>query len=317
MDTLGPVSVLDSGRRSRDAVITDRLTRRRSPERPRLKASRSDMDVVYRIPQPYRTSFSARQSVERLNVSDRSRSLSPTSSLRSFQSSRSERVGRVRHVRAKSPKRVTYDTRVTVRHSDTDDSMFTELSSRDLESSPSHLVKSDFLHMNTSVQSKDSGLDYSLQLRDLSHQILKMDWSTQDKDRLDASFIGSSQDHSPVTGTSLHGILKESQNSRQNLSEPGFGSSPTHGPLHITLSHQGDKENALSADDHVTIQPQAHVSAVASLRDSQYERSHSYRKAITDHYSSEVKALVDAGVEEKAQPVAGNRENGGLVAQQR
>ena len=51
-------------------------------------------------------------------------------------------------------------------------------------------------------------------------------------------------------------------------------------------------------------------------RDYQHDRTLSYRHAISDHYSSEVRALVDAGVQEKPpSPMA--RENGGLLAQQR
>ena len=52
-------------------------------------------------------------------------------------------------------------------------------------------------------------------------------------------------------------------------------------------------------------------------RDYQHDRTFSYRQAITDHYSSEVRALVDAGIAEKPQHVPDGRENGGLQAQQR
>ncbi|KAK7482367.1 hypothetical protein BaRGS_00026386, partial [Batillaria attramentaria] len=314
MDSLGPVSVLDSGRRTRDTLVADRVTRRRSPDRPRLKPAHSDLDVVYRIPQPYRTSFSAKYSVERIPGSDRSRSLSPTSSLRSVQSSRSGRLGR-----AKSPKRVTYDTRVTIRHSDADDSMFAELSSREFEPSPryspTHKSASPSLH--SSQLSKDSGLDYSMELRDLSDQIIKMNWS-RDRDELDAS-RGSAAGAAP--SPSPHGILKESQNSHK---QPGSRLSPTSQhqppPSRTPPASRGDKENTPNGSPP----PQAFSpdrgntpkSANTISRDYQHDRTFSYRRAISDHYSSEVRALVDAGIEEKP-PSALSRENGGLLAQQR
>ncbi|GFO02617.1 disks large-associated protein 1 [Plakobranchus ocellatus] len=179
MDTEGPVSVLDRRTRSssRDRVIADRITRQRSPGpafrrggRSR-KGSQTSVDdvragetneegaeeaVVYRISQPYRTSFSAAHSVTwgvRVPPKsvDRSRSLSPTASVRSNASIMSAPPGPYSSIlhnshyrpstglmapadkrrprgRSKSPKRVTYNTRVTVRHSDTEDNMFTQLS---------------------------------------------------------------------------------------------------------------------------------------------------------------------------------------------
>lgn len=315
MDTLGPVSVLDSGRRNRDALVADRLTRRRSPDRPKLKAAHSDLDVVYRIAQPYRTSFSARHSVERLPGSDRSRSLSPASSLRSFQSSKSERTVRGRHGRAKSPKRVTYDTRVTIRHSDADDSMFTELSSQEVEASPAHPLhhKSASPSLHSSQLSRDSGLDYSMQLRDLSDQIIKMDWS-KNRDGLDSSGLSAG-------GTSPQGILKESQNSHKHSAGkviPTAAHPPP--PSRTPPASRGDKENTPNGSPppqsftRETGNPPKSSSTVS--RDYQHDRTLSYRRAITDHYSSEVRALVDAGIEEKPPNVMA-RENGGLLAQQR
>ncbi|KAL8571005.1 hypothetical protein ACOMHN_037865 [Nucella lapillus] len=343
MDTLGPVSVLDSGRRHRDVLVADRLTRRRSPDRPgRLKTSHSEMDVVYRIPQPYRTSFSAKHSVERLPGSDRSRSLSPTSSLRSFHSCRSERVGvrRHGHGRAKSPKRVTYDTRVTVRHSDADDSMFTELSSREFESSPSSYSYSSsrspasLSHTSTPSNrhmSKDSGLDYSTQLRDLSDQIIKMDWSHKEQAGAAAAA------HSP------QGILKESQNSHKHPpllashgpSSPGRIPTTTTTPVSSrTIPQVGvsDKENAPNGSPSPPPPPprgggqsgQPRVVGGGSIsRDYQHERTFTYQEAAGDSYSPEVRVLVDASLQETSttttsSPLADGRENGGgLLAQQR
>lgn len=332
MDTLGPVSVLDSGRRTRDALVADRVTRRRSPDRPRLKAAHSDLDVVYRIPQPYRTSFSARHSVERLPGSDRSRSLSPTSSLRSTQSCRSDRIGRLRLGRAKSPKRVTYDTRVTIRHSDAEDSMFGELSSRELESSSSYTqnlkshAQSPSLH--TSQLSRDSGLDYSLQLRDLSDQIIKMEWA-KDKDSADSSVKPLA--HADAGGCVQKGvkpnpnppsILKESQNSHHKNAGSKYSPPP---PLHPAPSRtpqasRGDKENTPNGSpppQSFAREPAVTPKTTRTIsRDYQHDRTLSYRRAISDHYSSEVRALVDAGIEEKPPSMLG-RENGGLLAQQR
>lgn len=308
MDTLGPVSVLDSGQRHRDTVVADRLTRRRSPNRPRLRQALSELDVVYRIPQPYRTSFSAKHSVERLPGSNRSRSLSPASSLRSVQSSRSDRGGVRRHGRAKSPKRVTYDTRVTVRHSDADDSMFTELSSRECESSPSSYQKSPAPLHTSNHLSRDSGLDYSTQLRDLSDQIIKMDWASKEEVESDTP--------------SPQGILKESQNShKQPLACQPSPTSASHS-LRALPAGRGDKENTPNGSPPRQQPPSGDfyhtpkVSATIS-RDYQHDRTFSYRQAITDHYSSEVRALVDAGIAEKPPHSLDGRENGGLQAQQR
>ncbi|GFS05688.1 disks large-associated protein 1 [Elysia marginata] len=188
MDTEGPVSVLDRRTRSssRDRVIADRITRQRSPgpafrHRGRHRSGSQlsvdethaayrdandenagdDTAVVYRISQPYRTSFSAGHSVtwgrarpvqpRTTPSTDRSRSLSPTASLRSNASIMSAPPAPFSSIlhnshyrpstgamypadkrrprgRSKSPKRVTYNTRVTVRHSDTEDNMFTQLS---------------------------------------------------------------------------------------------------------------------------------------------------------------------------------------------
>ena len=181
---------------SRDRVIADRITRQRSPgpafrrggrHRSGSQLSVDDVNasyrdandenaaagggegaeegLVYRISQPYRTSFSAAHSVTWGRVArpvqpksamaatptDRSRSLSPTASLRSNASIMSAPPAPYSSIlhnshyrpstgamypadkrrprgRSKSPKRVTYNTRVTVRHSDTEDNMFTQLS---------------------------------------------------------------------------------------------------------------------------------------------------------------------------------------------
>ena len=327
MDTLGPVSVLDSGRRSRDVVVVDRLTRHRSPNRPRLKQALSELDVVYRIPQPYRTSFSAKYSVERLPGSSRSRSLSPASSLRSVQSCRSDRAGVRRHGRAKSPKRVTYDTRVTVRHSDADDSMFTELSSRECDgSSPACQRSPAPLHASNHL-SKDSGLDYSTQLRDLSDQIIKMDWPSKQEAAVEPAAAAAAP---AAAAQGPHGILKESQNSHKHPppgqqspagTGTGTGASQAHNPR-VPHVGRGDKENTPNGSPPAR-QPASgdfyhtpKVSATIS-RDYQHDRTFSYRQAITDHYSSEVRALVDAGIAEKPPHLTEGRENGGLQAQQR
>ncbi|KAH9498714.1 hypothetical protein Btru_004652 [Bulinus truncatus] len=301
MDTEGPISVLDRRPRSssRDKVIADRITRQRSPgpsfrhNRDRRVPSQDSnvgvedeegQDVVYRIAQPYRTSFSARHSVAWGKV-DRSRSLSPTSSLRSDSSRASAPPifysgggdKRRPRGRSKSPKRVTYNTRVTVRHSDTEDSMFTELSSREYDDEgdlvPMRPIVSPFSRALISPRynefsqlspisldgpkspaepqpprprvrdvtnmmhnapggggggscsdspndvSYDSGLDYSTELKDLSEQITRMQWSP----RQNRVILGkpppfappTRHHHPPPRGAHApHGILKDSQNSR-------------------------------------------------------------------------------------------------------
>ena len=146
-----------------------------------------------------------------------SRSLSPTTSLRSLQSTRSLGGVRRHHGRAKSPKRVTYDNRVTVRNSDANDSMFAELST----GSPQR-PRAASLQTSNHI-SKDSGLDYSTQLRDLSNEIIKTDWSERRRgdegreDMNDSGYHHQYHHHNPGyyhSQHSPHGILKESQNSR-------------------------------------------------------------------------------------------------------
>ncbi|CAG5116645.1 unnamed protein product, partial [Candidula unifasciata] len=294
MDTEGPVSVLDRRVRStsRDRVIADRITRQRSPgpssrhhrtpgadcQIGSVNDEENQEELIYRISQPYRTSFSAKHSVTWGKV-DRSRSLSPTSSLRSDLSYCSMpptlKVGGSKHRtrgQSKSPKRVTYNTRVTVRHSDTEDSVFTELSSyeyddEDLSPQPKvspfsrclisprynefsqlspvldsrketppqpevhHHVR-DITNMSYSSAtdqsfiSRDSGLDYSAELKDLSDQITKMNWSPKDSHyahnqtrQVPAStdpYFKQSSSPTSSSAPSPQGILKTSQGAYDN-----------------------------------------------------------------------------------------------------
>lgn len=293
MDTEGPVSVLDHRIRSssRDRVIADRITRQRSPG-PSSRSHRShgvdaqtgsvndedsQEELIYRISQPYRTSFSAKHSVTWGKV-DRSRSLSPTSSLRSDLSYCSVpptlKIGgdkRRTRGQSKSPKRVTYNTRVTVRHSDTEDSVFTELSSYEYDDddfSPQPKVSpfsrslispkyNEFSQLSPvldsrketsrhpqvhhhvrditnssyssatdqSFISRDSGLDYSAELKDLSERITKMNWSPKNNhnSHTQARQVSSptdpyfNQSSSPTSSApSPPGILKTSQGFYEN-----------------------------------------------------------------------------------------------------
>ncbi|XP_046553193.1 serine/arginine repetitive matrix protein 2-like isoform X1 [Haliotis rubra] len=290
MATSGPVSVLDSGRREAAGTLRDRVTRRRSPARCASRSSIhelqlnelqvTDFDIDYRIPQPYRTSFSATHSVEK--KVGRSRSLSPSSSLRSGRRPKGARS------RSKSPKRVTYDTRVTVRHSDTEDSMFTELSSHEFESSPQSLtINSHPNKLNTSIRSADSGIDYSSQLRDISQQIYKMDWSPHNT--LDKSSRPS------------HGILKDKQNSvnmspvspMSPVSNDSIQVSP-QSPVSVDI---GNKEN--SPDGSVSRTGDTDKRRIIT-REYNYDRTISYRIAVQEEPSDELKQIGEEIIDGKS-----------------
>lgn len=280
MDTEGPISVLDRRTRStsRDRIIADRITRQRSPgpafRHGGCKAvcqAGGDYDdqqeVIYRIPQPYRTSFSAKHSVT-WGKADRSRSLSPTSSLRSELSCSSvppmvsaRTDSSHSRGRSKNQKHVTYDTRVTVRHSDTEDSVVTELSSYEDEEIPLRPNISPFSrsiispryiefsqlpsHPATQISSPEypevqrqvidvtnlcchsslseqlaltehSPLDYSDELRNLTEQIARMDWSPKQtrKDKNLSKQMASTENYfQNYKSASPTEILTDSQNS--------------------------------------------------------------------------------------------------------
>ncbi|XP_041371914.1 disks large-associated protein 4-like [Gigantopelta aegis] len=274
----GPVSVLDS--RSLDGstkIVRDRITRHQSPGRYSMQSlNDEDFNVTYRIPQPYRTSFSATHSVEK--IGGRSRSLSPASSLRS---GKSGKYGRSRS-KSPNPKRVTYDTRVTIRHSNTGDSMFTELSAQDFDSSScnpytfSKTSRGNYgKNLNQSLLSADSGIDYSSELRDISQQICKMEWP--------------SRNSADKTSPPQHGILKDCQNAKKAVSLSQLAQSATKS------SNIGNKENSPSSASYETPKHKTNIS-----KEYSYDRTISYRMAMHEQPSEEMRKLAEAMLEEKA-----------------
>ncbi|KAL3837040.1 hypothetical protein ACJMK2_022430 [Sinanodonta woodiana] len=170
----GPASVLDHRKvNDCDNVVRDRLTRQRSPARSHKRDSycseEEEVIVSSRISQPYRTSFSAVLAPERTKR-ERSRSMSPCSSLKGSDRSRSKSPGG----RRGKPKHVTYDTQVVVRESGTHDSTYTPLSDKDLnESLRNFSADSSSLSPDNSTMSDITSSEYSSQLRELSQQIVE------------------------------------------------------------------------------------------------------------------------------------------------
>ena len=169
MASSGPPSVLDRRNPNPDSnnLVVDRITRRRSPVRP-IKGAGSDQ-IVPRIAQPYRTSFSAVVSLPRHNkLPDEVTAANMT--LDKLRTDHGQlKSGR----RGVSPRHVTYDTTVKVRHSDTEDSLMTSLSGQDSSYSPleSPRDSSDILSPLSAMSSESE--KSCPQLRSGSHEVLK------------------------------------------------------------------------------------------------------------------------------------------------
>ena len=267
MGTRGPTSLLDS--REVDGlshVVRDRLTRRRSPARDSNRYSYSsdisfeEEDIDIRVPQAYKTSFSAVVSPTRTKR-DRSRSASPcTSSLK----------GRNRH-RSKSPggrrKHVTYDEKVLIRESGTQDSIVTNLSDRDTESvSAQSSLNSSVL---TSDMSASSPRDYSSELRELSQQIVR------------EYPLSASDTESPILpskASNNHALVK--------TSTPN-GTARKNTDVESKSPRQNGQSYYREGKSKIVIK-----------EDYDHDRSVSYRVAIKQNYSDEVRQRADSLIEE-------------------
>ncbi|XP_064594345.1 uncharacterized protein LOC135461267 isoform X2 [Liolophura sinensis] len=276
-------SVLDSGvRNSSPKVHADRITRRRSQSR-----HRDDEDeevVVPRVSQPYRTSLSAVAPPVRMKKSERSRSVSPGGSLISSGRSRSKSPGN----RRSSPKHVTYDERVTVRHSDTDDSIVTDLSGKDssLELSPQEPASkpnSNYLSVNSGATS-DDGSSHASQLRQTCHQIT--DWYSQ---------TSSPSQHSSSPGSTMDRLqvsMSSYPSHSPDQSSDFFTSSPGRGDSGVYTDGEGAAKRG-----KINIE-----------KDYNHDRTISYRMAIKAQYSDEVKRMASANIQEICpQITAGSR----------
>lgn len=131
MASSGPPSVLDRRNPNPESnIVFDRITRRRSPVRP-AQGTGADQ-IVPRISQPYRTSFSAVVSLPR----HRKLSAEVAAANLTLDKLRADHGPVKSGRRGGSPRHVTYDTTVKVRHSDTEDSLMTSLSGHDSSYSP-------------------------------------------------------------------------------------------------------------------------------------------------------------------------------------
>lgn len=234
MDTLSPQSVLDHRQNIESSVIPDKITRSKSPRRPLSVTFNPEIyqeDIINRVPQPYRTSFSAVTTLERR---DRSRSTSPASTLSSLKSIRSRSKSPV--TRKLSPKHVTYDSVVTVRRSNSYEVQ--QLSGED---------KNEMANNNEDYQSK---------IREMSEMIVK-EYSSPEKENVDDLFISDppKKTHDGIQNGAPNGRLPKSK-------------------------QRSPPKQVLSKDyDH--------------------DRTISYRKAIHDQYSNEIKTLADNVVDER------------------
>ena len=258
----GPASVLDSreitSRENSTHVIRDRLTRHRSPARSSNRWSYTseegsdDEDVIKpKIPQPYRTSFSAVAPPDRIKR-DRSRSTSPcTSTLKGINRSRSKSPGR------RSNRHVTYDEKVVIRGAETSDSEVTNLSDKDLNETSGHFSANS--SMMESDMSNSSQRDISMELRELSQQIVKEYSSLETGDSPDLSSQKRNQNHKSSTPNGTAKMMATNNGSmkpRQNVK---------------VVSEGGQKKKIIVSEDYDN------------------ERSISYRVAVTNNYSDEIK----------------------------
>lgn len=235
MDTLSPQSVLDHRQNKDSCAIADNITRNKGPKRPLSVTFDPELDqeeIINRVPQPYRTSFSAVTTLERR---DRSRSSSPTTSVvSSLKSDRSRSKSPL--TRKLSPKHVTYDSVVTVRRSNSYEVQ--KLSGEE---------KEDMANNST---------DYQSRIREMSEMIVK-EYSSPEKEDADKLFVSDPP--------------KRNRDAVKNGAPNGRvpGNRPRSPPKQV-LS-----------------------------KDYDHDRTISYRKAIHDNYSSEIKQLADNVVDER------------------
>ena len=290
MAARGPQSLLDRREPDRDVnVVRDRLTRQRSPARsPRARSNSygnegvDEEEISVRISQPYRTSFSAVLPPTR-GKKDRSRSTSPgCSSLKGSDRSRSKSPGG----RQSRQKHVRYSDRVVIRETGTSHTSGTSdsvgnLSDRDMNNTSGyHSAKSSVLSADNSKMSlarKDKSKmsqdasqerDYSSELRELSQQIVREYSYPKDREN---SVEKSSQNHNAQT---------------------------PNGNVSVKESH---------SSSHVVKSKTKQAPAMVVKDNYDHDRSISYRAAIKDHYSNEIRQKADALVHEEP-PVVRRKE---------
>ena len=281
MAARGPQSLLDRREADREThVVRDRLTRQRSPARSPCGRSNScgnegEEEICVRISQPYRTSFSAVLPPSR-GKKERSRSTSPgCSSLKGSDRSRSKSPGG----RQSRPKHVRYSDRVVIRETGTSDSVG-NLLDKDMNNTSGYYSanstvlsadnsKTSVVRADNSKMSQDTSQerDYSSELRELSQQIVREYSYPKDREN---SVEKSSRNHNAQTPNGNVSI-KESRSS------------------------------------HV-VKPKTKQAPAMVVKDSyDHDRSISYRAAIKDHYSTEVRQKADALLQEEP-PVVRRKE---------
>lgn len=257
----GPASVLDQREIDRDGaahIVRDSLTRHRSPARSSNRysytsdnGSLEDDLINPRIPQPYRTSFSAVIPPERIKR-DRSRSTSPcTSSLKGSNRSRSKSPGGRR-----SHKHVTYDETVVICDSKNSDRIATNLSDQNINDTSERLTADNL--MVGSDLSESSQRDYSSEIRDLSQQIV-MEYSNNAENNTPEMSSQNRKQHQAKASTP-NGIAKVAADS---------GSRKPMQNIQINNNTNGNKKIGISED-------------------YDNERSTSYRVAITNNCSEDI-----------------------------
>lgn len=252
MDTLAPQSVLDHRSNKKESLlVSDRITRHKSASNPSDQVSDSE-EIDIRIPQPYRTSFSAVLTPARVSK-ERSRSTSPARVLTSSMKSEHGAVGR-----KLSPKHVTYDAKVTVRHSDSYDHETEVLQGDELNSSVDPAFDPSF----TDYESPGGKMDYSSKIREMTELIVN---EYSDKNGVD--------------------VTDSSQNSRKRV-----------------MGRQNAKNGLTNGGSPSPQKPMPPVHQLSKEYD--HDRTVSYRQAITNQYSEEVKKLAEAKIEERYPPGA-------------
>ena len=260
MDILGPQSVLDH-RRGDNIIKEDRFSRGRLKQ----VNEESEQELIdLKTPQAYRTSFSSIATPVRLKT--RSRSPSPlTSSLKSCRSSSKTSLER-RH----SPKHVTYDSNVTIRHSDSfDDSLGSSISlsnSNKTMGQPKRV--NEDRHQQPLRYNDSENMDYSSKIREMTKK-LEEEYPSEHK----------------------NGMMDS-----ENRFKPSMENRPANEQRRLqTVPSEGrGKPNGQT----LIGRPPRPKQQVLISREYDHDRTVSYRNAISAQYSKEIRELADACVEE-------------------
>ncbi|XP_062580767.1 disks large-associated protein 4-like [Saccostrea cucullata] len=251
MDTLAPQSVLDHRSNKKEShLVSDHITRQKSASGVQNRDPETEEEIDVRIPQPYRTSFSAVLTPAKVKK-ERSRSTTPTRVLTS--SMKSEHGATARKV---SPKHVTYDAKVTVRHSDSFEHETDVLQGEELNSSIDPAFDPSF----TECDSPREKTNYSTKIKEMTELIVK--------------------EYPVQNGVD---VTDSSQNNTKRV-----------------MGRQNAKNGMANGGSPTRQKPMPPVNELS--REYEHDRTVSYRQAITNKYSEEVKRLAEAKIEERFPP---------------